>query len=303
MSRRIDFTVERIEAVTVAGPEAVADRDLMSPYVWRRPDGKFAMLVRAVPRGDYDHGAAGDTGTIWHALSDDGIVFRVEGGPTLSPGPGPEDIGGCEDPTPVVQPDQSLVVYYTGVDETRAHAELLYAVGPSLAQLEKRGVAMLNSQSEGNIKEATVDRTKSGEWRIFYEYAHAEASLVGLAVGETLAGPWDHQVQPFAPRPDSWDGWHLSTGPLLTDNKDYPVMFYNGATRDARWRIGWIAFDAEYTTVVDRCIEPLITPPPAPDRAAADIAFAASVVVVDRSIWLYYSLADAKLFRALVRRI
>lgn len=26
-------------------------------------------------------------------------------------------------------------------------------------------------------------------------------------------------------------------------------MFYNGATRDARWRIGWIAFDAEYTKV------------------------------------------------------
>lgn len=303
MSKRLDFNVEQIDAVTIAGPKEVSERDLMSPYVWRRPDGKFAMLVRAVPRGDYDHGAAGDTGTIWHALSDDGLSFVVEGGPVLKPGPGPEDIGGCEDPTPVVQPDQSLVVYYTGVDQTRAHAELLYAVGPSLAQLEKRGVAMLNSSSEGNIKEATVDRTKAGQWRIFYEYAHAEASLMGLAIGETIAGPWDHQTQPFAPRPDSWDGWHLSTGPMLTDDKECPVMFYNGATRDARWRIGWIAFDAEYTKVVDRCIEPLITPPPAPDRTAADIAFAASVVIADRAIWLYYSLADAKLFRALVRRL
>jgi predicted GH43/DUF377 family glycosyl hydrolase len=303
MTGAIDFTVEQIDGVTVAGPEEVADRDLMSPYVWRRPDGKFAMLVRAVPRGDYDHGAASDTGTIWHALSDDGLAFTVEGGPVLEPGPGAADIGGCEDPTPVVRPDQSLVVYYTGVDETRAHAELLYATGPSLARLEKRGVAMLNSQSEGNIKEATVDRTKSGEWRLFYEYAHAGASLVGLAIGETIAGPWDHQVQPFAPRPDSWDGWHLSTGPLLTDDKECPVMFYNGATRDARWRIGWIAFDAEYTRVVDRCIEPLITPPPQPDRGSADIAFAASVVVVDGAIWLYYSLADARLFRSRIRRV
>lgn len=302
MPKRLDFNVEKIDAVTVTGPADVTDRDLMSPYVWLRPDGKFAMLVRAVPRGDYDHGAASDTGTIWHALSDDGLAFTVEGGPVLSPGPGPEDIGGCEDPTPVVQPDDSLVVYYTGVDQTRAHAELLYATGPSLARLEKRGVAMLNSESEGNIKEATVDRTKAGEWRMFYEYAHADASLVGLAIGRTIAGPWSDQVQPFAPRPDLWDNWHLSTGPLLTDDKDRPVMFYNGATRDARWRIGWIAFDAEYTQVVDRCIEPLITPPPALERTAADIAFAASVVVVDRTAWLYYSLADAKLFRAKIRR-
>ena len=79
-------------------------------------------------------------------------------------------------------------------------------------------------------------------------------------------------------------------------------MFYNGATHDARWRIGWVAFDAEYTGVVDRCIEPLINPPPAPDRNMTDIAFAASVVVVDGQIWLYYSLSDTHLFRASIRR-
>jgi predicted GH43/DUF377 family glycosyl hydrolase len=261
------------------------------------------MLVPAVPHADYDHGAASDTGSIWHALSDDGLSFAVEGGPVLGPGPGPDDIGGCEDPTPVVLPDGSLVVYYTGVDATRAHAELLYATGPSLEALVKRGVAMLNSDSEGNIKEATVDRTRAGEWRLFYEYAHAEASRVGLAIGASVAGPWDRQPPPFAPRPDGWDSWHLSTGPLLTTDKDFPVMFYNGATRDARWRIGWVAFDADYGRVVDRCIEPLITPPPAPDRSAADIAFAASVVIVDDAIWLYYSLADATLNRAIIRRI
>ncbi|MFW2850411.1 glycosidase [Sphingomonas sp. TX0543] len=302
MPTKIDFDVEQIDAATVAGPPAVSQRDLMSPYVWQRPDGKFAMLVRAVPRADYDHGAAGDTGTIWHALSDDGLSFAVEGGAVLSPGPGPDDIGGCEDPTPVVMPDGSLVVYYTGVDGTRAHAQLLYATGDSLSTLSKQGVAMLNSGSEGNIKEATVDRTKAGKWRLFFEYAHAEASLVGLAIGQTVSGPWDNQAQPFAPRTDSWDSWHLSTGPLLTADKDTPVMFYNGATRDAHWRIGWIAFDAEYENVVDRCIEPLITPPPTSQQNAKDIAFAASVVVVDGAIWLYYSLEDSKLYRAIIRR-
>lgn len=80
-------------------------------------------------------------------------------------------------------------------------------------------------------------------------------------------------------------------------------MFYNGATHDARWRIGWIAFDAEYTRVVDRCIEPLIVPPPRGQRTDTDIAFAASVTIVNGEIWLYYSIEDKELYRAIVRRV
>ena len=40
-------------------------------------------------------------------------------------------------------------------------------------------------------------------------------------------------------------------------------MFYNGATQDARWRIGWVAFNSDCTRVVGRGIEPLVVPPPA----------------------------------------
>jgi predicted GH43/DUF377 family glycosyl hydrolase len=195
-----------------------------------------------------------------------------------------------------------VVIYYTGVDATRSHGEMLYATGPSIDRLEKQGVAMQNTPSQGNIKEATVDRTKSGGWRMFYEFARNEASLVGLAVSDGVAGPWTDERDPFASRTDSWDSWHLSTGPLLTTDKDRPVMFYNGATHDARWRIGWIAFDAEYTKVVARGVEPLITPPPALERTATDIAFAASVVTVGDQIWLYYSLSDTHLYRAIIRQ-
>lgn len=298
MTEVVDFNVEQIDPLAMVGNEAVSRRDLMSPYVWRTDDGRFAMLVRAVPRP----GETGDTGTIWYATSTDGLCFAATDVPVLCPGPGPEDIGGCEDPTPVFRADGSLVVYYTGVDATRTHGEMLYATGPSINQLEKQGVAMQNTPSQGNIKEATVDRTQSGAWRMFYEFACDEASLVGLAVSESMAGPWTDRPAPFVPRPDNWDSWHLSTGPLLTNDKDRPVMFYNGATHDARWRIGWVAFDAEYTKVVGRCIEPLITPPPSLERTATDIAFAASVVLVDDQIWLYYSLADTHLYRAVLRQ-
>lgn len=298
MSALVDFNVEQIDPITMVGNEEVSRRDLMSPYVWLTDEGLYAMLVRAVPRP----GETGDTGTIWYATSADGLRFTATGTPVLSPGPGPDDIGGCEDPTPVFRSDGSVVIYYTGVDATHSHGEMLYAIGPSIDRLEKKGVAMPNTPSQGNIKEATVDRTETGGWRMFYEFARNEASLVGLAVSNDIAGPWTDERDPFAPRTDSWDSWHLSTGPLLTTEKDMPVMFYNGATQDARWRIGWIAFDAEYTKVVDRCIEPLIIPPPALQRTATDIAFAASVVVVGDRIWLYYSLSDTHLYRAIVRR-
>ncbi len=300
MTRQVDFVVDQIDPVTMTGNPRVAERDLMSPYVWQDRPGQFGMLVRAVPKP----GEEGDTGRIWLAASEDGLTFATVGDePVIAPGPGAADIGGCEDPTPVFPAKDEVVVYYTGVDAGRSHGEMLYATGPSLDRLEKRGIAMPSAPSEGNLKEASVDRTSSGGWRMFYEYARDEASLIGLAVGDDVAGPWRHLPQPFTPRPEMWDAWHLSPGPLLTTDKDCPVMFYNGATHDARWRIGWIAFDAEYSRVVDRCIEPLIVPPPRDQRTDTDIAFAASVTIVDGEIWLYYSIEDMELYRAIVRRV
>jgi len=35
------------------------------------------------------------------------------------------------------------------------------------------------------------------------------------------------------------------------------------ATKDAKWRIGWIRFARGSTRVVGRCDEPVIVPPPA----------------------------------------
>lgn len=294
---QIDFNVEKIEPVVVHGPDPITQRDLMSPYVWKGPND-YRMMVRAVPR----MGDEGDTGTIWYARSEDGLTFTTTDKPVIAPGPGPEDAGGCEDPTVVELPDGGYVVYYTGVAADGRHGEMLYATGPGIEHLKKKGVAMASTPSEGNVKEATVDRTKAGGWRMFYEYAANGASLVGLATGPDVDGPWQHERQPFAPRADMWDNFHLSTGPLLTTDKNQPVMFYNGATEDARWRIGWVAFDAEYRKVVDRCIEPLIAPPPSQSRMATDIAFAASVVFGGSHTWLYFSRADRALFRATIRK-
>lgn len=295
----IDFNVRRIEDVTLSGPPEFMARDLMSPFVWREDSGRYGIMVRAVPKpGD----ATTDTGVIWAGWSEDGRSFVMDAVPAITPGPDAGDKGGVEDPTVVRMADGSYVVYYTGVRADMAHGELCYAQGSSPQTLRKAGIAMASSKSEGNTKEATVEQTADGHWRLFYEYAAEDASRIGLALGNGVAGPWDEQPTPFTPREASWDNWHLSTGPMLLDDPDMPVMFYNGATRDARWRIGWIAFDRDCRRVIDRCIEPLVTPPPVDDRTATDIAFAASVVEHAGEIWLYYSLEDRRLARALLRR-
>ncbi|MGN6622053.1 MAG: glycosidase [Sphingomonas sp.] len=295
---RIDFNVEALEPVTLHGPSGLAERDLMSPYVWTEPDGRLGIMVRAVPPAGADRS---DTGVIWAGWSNDGLIFDMEDAPAITPGPDDLDIGGVEDPT-VVRQDDGYVVYYTGVTSDFSHGNMLYATGPSVDRLSKRGVALASTKSMGNTKEATVDRTADGHWRLWYEYAADNASRVGLAIGGAAAGPWDEQPTPFLPRQQSWDNWHLSTGPMLMTDPDFPVMFYNGATHDARWRIGWVAFDRDCRHVVDRGIEPLITPPPVDDRSATDIAFAASVIVRDGQTWLYYSLEDRRLARARIRR-
>jgi len=36
----LDFNVKRIEEITLEGPPVLMGRDLMSPYIWREPDGR-----------------------------------------------------------------------------------------------------------------------------------------------------------------------------------------------------------------------------------------------------------------------
>ncbi len=299
-SNAVDFNVQELQEIHLLGPSALMARDLMSPYVWLEPDGRFGIMVRAVTQPGEP---MTDTGIIWAGWSDDGINFTMLEQPSILPGgTGEKDSGGVEDPTVVKMADGSYVVYYTGVEADMTHGEMFYATGPSIDKLIKAGVAIASTKSLGNTKEATVDRQSDGRWSLFYEYAADEASRVGLAIGTSVDGPWAEQPTPFMPREDGWDNWHLSTGPMLLDDPEMPVMFYNGATHDARWRIGWVAFDRELTRVVDRCIEPLITPPPVPDRTASDIAFAASVTSRNGEVWLYYSLEDRRLARARLKR-
>ncbi|MEO6152200.1 MAG: glycosidase [Croceibacterium sp.] len=303
MGSQVDFAVEAIEVVQLdvaRRPDGLlADHDLLSPYVWEA-EGCTRILVRVL---NNPLGPADSTGVVYSGQSSDGLFFTIDPQPAIEPGPDDVDAGGVEDPTVVIGDEPHLMVFYTGVDARREQGSLLVASGPDLDHLCKEKVLLQAPEGEGNIKEATVVQGADGRWRMFYEYAKDNASRIGLAVADKLMGPWQVVDDPFGVRESAWDNWHLSTGPILQRAGEPPVMFYNGATADARWRIGWIAFDADFTCVVDRCLEPLLVPPPPKERAGTDIAFAASCIDQAPDIFLYYSLEDRLLRRARVRRL
>lgn len=295
----VTYAVERIDTIELAEGSPYDGMDLMSPFVWREAN-EYRMLVRAVPNPLLP---TSPTGIIGYGHSGDGTLFFMDDRPAITPGGNPEadDSGGCEDPTVLIDGSGRYLVYYTGVDAARRQGAMLVAEGTSFTALTKRALMLKAPPGEGNIKEATIAQIAPGDWRLFYEYAANDASRIGMAGGPSPDGPWTVLPDPFTIRDDSWDDWHLSTGPIVVIEGQDPVMFYNGATHDARWRIGWISFDRAFGHVTGRGIEPLILPPPAVDRTATDIAFAASAVVEEGGIHLYYSLEDRMLRRAFVR--
>jgi predicted GH43/DUF377 family glycosyl hydrolase len=297
----LTYAVEALDDVTLdlSQPDGLlAGYDLMSPYVWIDDDGCH-LLVRVL-RNPLEPGDP--TGVIYNGDTEDHLHFTMDRKPAIVPGPGPFDAAGVEDPTVIIAKNHELLVYYTGVHGDPLQGCMMVARGADLRSLEKERVALEAPPGEGNIKEATVAQGADGRWRLFYEYASDQASRIGMAIGDTPDGPWEVAADPFTVREESWDNWHLSTGPIVSLPGRDPVMFYNGATADARWRIGWITFDPNFERITARGIEPLIVPPPPEYRIATDIAFAASCLVDDDgAIQMYFSAEDRVLRRATIR--
>jgi predicted GH43/DUF377 family glycosyl hydrolase len=295
-----DFRFDRSDDVTFSCSDELAGMYMLSPFVWRERD-RFELLLRVVNRSD---DPSEKVARIHYGSSADGLRFTLDETPALPPGPdapGSYDSGGCEDPT-LARVDDTYYVYYSGWNEHLKRGELLLATGPDIMHLEKKGIALPSSERVANPKEATIVQTADGSWRLFFECAHENKSKIGLARSDSVAGPWEVLPALFEARPESWDSWHLSTGPILDADPQSPVMFYNGATQNAQWRIGWVVFDPEYTRVVARSVDPIVGPQRRDNPDDTDIAFAASAIEIDGAIHLYYSVADQYSTRAIVRR-
>ena len=296
-----DFRLVSLEELTFRSSAELAAMYKLSPCVWQE-NGRYHLLLRVVNRSE---NPSEKVARIHYGYSNDGLDFTLDEVPVIPPGddvPGSYDSGGCEDPT-TAHVDGMYYVYYSGWNEHIKRGELLFASGPDVRHLQKRGIALESSSQAANPKEATIVQTPDGSWRLFFEYAHENKSKIGLARSESVAGPWTVLPPLFEARPQTWDCWHLSTGPILDSDPQRPVMLYNGATQHAQWRIGWVVFDAEYTRVVARSEHPLVLPHVKRNADDTDIAFGASAMEEDGKIRLYYSVADQYVIRASICQV
>lgn len=287
------FRVTRNDALVLSRPAQLSSDFILSPYVWR--DGAaFRMLARVVNDDpDPDQKVA----RIYYATSSDGLAFAIEDTPVIAPSEIIDDDGGCEDPTVLAGAD-GYRVYYSGWSRERRRSTLLCAAGATVRALRKEPGPVIAPEHYANAKEATAIRGADG-YRLFFEYAKDGASKIGHVVGPGPRGPFEPGQATLEARSGQWDPYHLSAGPIV-DLPLGPVMFYNGADEKAHWRIGWAVFDRQYTAVVARSDEPLVTPEGL-IAGGTDIAFAASVVLADDgTILLYYSVSDAHLMRATI---
>ncbi|MBV8727508.1 MAG: hypothetical protein JO233_06960 [Candidatus Eremiobacteraeota bacterium] len=296
MSESAQFKVLSDSDIKLKAGEPLRSMYKLSPFAWRGGD-EFQILVRAVNRDD---DPAKKIARIYHGRSDDGLMFQMDSDPDITPGPDADDAHGCEDPT-VAEVNGQLYVYYSGWNQDRKIGKLMMACGPNPCSLQKRGVAISSTPDHQNPKEATIAQRRDGTWVLFFEYARDDRSRIGLATSKDVAGPWQVGEDPIIARDSGWDSWHVSPGPLIAYN-GRPLIFYNGSAKKLAWRIGWAILDDEFESVAARGEAPLITPPP-PKGEDTDIAFAASAVASDDETWLYYSIADRQMKRAVLQKL
>lgn len=287
------FTVCEDVELRLEASEPLRSMYTLSPFVWQ-VGRTFQVVLRAVNHHD---DPAKKVARIYHGRSDDGLTFCMDREPDIAPGTGADDHDGCEDPS-VAQDDGRIFVYYTGWNQSKKEGKLLLASGSNACRLEKIGVALDSTPTHRNPKEATIARCPDGSWALLFEYASDDRSRIGLARSDRVDGPWRLAADPMVARDDGWDSWHLSPGPVMPCD-DRVVMYYNGANAKAAWRIGWVLFNPGFSTVLERGPEPMIVPPP-PTGDETDIAFAASAVATANATWLYYSIADKTMKRAMI---
>ena len=125
----------------------------------------------------------------------------------------------------------------------RRQGSMLLATGPDPYTLKKREVVLEGAGRRGQFQGSDLASGPGQELAAVLRICARRRLADRHGQGGRAGREWAAMEEMVPIREDSWDNWHLSPGPIIQCPGRDPVMFYNGATHDARWRIGWVTFD------------------------------------------------------------
>lgn len=252
--------------------------------------GGFVMLYRAQDRKGISR--------IGYATSADGVTFKREPAPVLSPEAEYEHGGGVEDPRLVEIGGTYYLTYtaYNGKD-----AQLALATSRDLRRWERKGVILPAYKGRWNVHwtkaGAIVPQAIDGKyWMFFMADARDKRDQMGIAYSTDLTTWHEALDHPILPRREGrFDSRVVEPGPppVLTD--EGILLLYNGADDRLVYRVGWALFDRrDPTRVLARSENSLFEPAEAWEREGQvpNVVFAEGLVVEPTRWLVYYGGAD-----------
>jgi predicted GH43/DUF377 family glycosyl hydrolase len=264
-------------------------RGVFNPAVIKSGD-RFVMLYRAQD--------AQGISRLGYASSTDGVTFRREPEPALSPEAEYERGGGVEDPR-LVHIDGTYYLTYTAYNGK--DAQLALATSRDLRQWDRKGVIIPANTGRWNVhwtKAGAIlpERVAGKYWMFYMADAKGSYDQTGIASSNDLL-TWDEALDhPVLPRrPGRFDSRVVEPGPPPIMTKDGILLLYNGADDRLVYRTGWALFDrSDPTRLLARSDNPIFEPATAWEKTGQvpNVVFIEGLVIEPARWLVYYGGAD-----------
>jgi beta-1,2-mannosidase len=253
-------------------------------------NGKFVLLYRAQD--------ASGTSRLGYAESADGIHFRRDVRPVLSPETAYEKDGGVEDPR-LQKFGDTWYLTYTGCN--KKDAQLCLATSRDLVHWERKGVILPAYKGNWNVawtkSGAIVPEKIDGKYWMYWLGTTADKTdQMGLSYSTDLLH-WTEATQtPVLPcRPGKFDSRVVEPGPPPILTPRGIVLIYNGADDKLVYRTGVAVFDRrDPRKLLSRSDTPIFAPEKDWEKVGQvpNVVFVEALVQnVDR-FFFYYGGAD-----------
>ncbi len=253
-------------------------------------DGQVVMLYRAQDKAG--------TSRLGYASSSDGLHFKRDPQPVLSPEAEYERNGGVEDPR-LVEIGGTYYLTYTGYNTK--DAQLCLATSKDLKHWERKGVILPAYKGNWNVgwtKSGAIVKEKiNGKyWMYFLGTTPEKTDEMGLASSTDLVHWTEETKTPVLPRrPGKFDSRVVEPGPppILTDRGI--VLIYNGADDKLVYKTAVAVFDRnDPSKVLYRSDEPIFGPEKEWEKVGQvpNVVFVEGMVRRGDRYFFYYGGAD-----------